>query len=404
MEEMIANHLLARDDRPLAMTHIPRVPLLIILWSFFALTTVVMVFRVVIRMWLQRRLFWDDAFAIAGYLGLVVQTVLVTVIAPLIYVHLHGFSGTRPPPGYGAKVTFMIRVVFAHNVVFTASIYCVKASFMALYWRLIRELTSYRKAWWAVTAFCVVSLVINAVLFPVGCSTLEAFHCTDKGSIHRTLVSLRFNTAMDIVTDICIMFLPIVLIMRSNLPGPQKMGLVVLFALGFGIIAISTVRIIKSNSHQKQPPLSWLLFWSTMETVVAVITCCLATFKSLLNLKQRPTHYSYYTTTRSPRRRRTRQAGQPNMDNMNLTLPTISDLETAGSQPVGDYKDSSVMSISSDRKTSKSHDAELKEEITIGASFEMRVGSISSPRVQSSHPQSADNHLLPQVPSMAQVR
>lgn len=28
-------------------------------------------------------------------------------------------------------------------------------------------------------------------------------HCIDKGSIDRTLVSLRFNTAMDIVTDVC---------------------------------------------------------------------------------------------------------------------------------------------------------------------------------------------------------
>ncbi|KAF3483510.1 uncharacterized protein GIQ15_02834 [Arthroderma uncinatum] len=395
MDEIFANHLATRDDRRLLLTHIPRVPLLVILWSFFALTTVVMIFRLVIRIWLQRRLFWDDAFAIFGYIGLVAQVVLVTIIAPVIYIHLQGFTG-RPPPGYGVQVTLMIRVVFAHTIIYTASIYCVKGSFMGLYWRLIRDLPGYRKLWWALTIFCIVVLIINAVLFPVGCSTLEVFHCVDDRSIMHTLVSLRFNTAMDIFTDLCIMCLPTILIMRSNLPGPQKIGLVVLFLLGFSIIAISIVRIIKSNAFEKQPPVSWLLFWSTMETSVAVITCCLATFKSLFNLKQRPTHYSYYTATRSSRRRRTKHTGQAaNMDNMGLTLPTISDLETADNHPPGahsiDNKEASVMSLSSDRKTAKSHDAELKEEIIIGA------GGAPNPQAQTPQPDL-------QVPSMVQVR
>ncbi|DAA79418.1 TPA_exp: Uncharacterized protein A8136_0191 [Trichophyton benhamiae CBS 112371] len=398
MGKVFANEPLDRNQRPVALTHIPRIPLLIILWSFFALTTVVMIFRLAIRLWLQRRLFWDDAFAIAGYFGQVAQLVMVTIVSPLIYIHLQGFSGTRPPPEYGIKITKMIRLVYAHNVVFTASLYCIKASFMALYWRLIQDLSDYRKAWWAVAVLCAVSLTINAVLFPVGCSTLEAFHCIDKGSIDRTLVSLRFNTAMDIVTDVCIMVLPIVLIVRSNLPGPEKAGLVILFALGFSIITISVVRIIKSNGYQSQPPLSWLLFWSTMETAVAVITCCLATFKSLFNLKQRPTHYSYYTKTRTSRRRRRTRTAQ-NMDNMNLTLPTISDLEAStDSQRTGnERKEPSMMTISSDRKTARSHDAELKEETMIGASIDRATGSIPEP-----HRSDCDRR--PQAPSMAQLR
>ncbi|EGD96317.1 hypothetical protein TESG_03770 [Trichophyton tonsurans CBS 112818] len=379
MGKVFANEPLDRNQRPVALTNIPRVPLLIILWSFFALTTVVMIFRLAIRLWLQRRLFWDDAFAIAGYFGQIAQMVMVTIVSPLIYIHLQGFSGARPPPEYGIKITKMIRLVYAHNVVFTASIYCIKASFMALFWRLIRDLSDYRKAWWAVAVLCAVSLTINAVLFPVGCSTLEAFHCIDKGSIDRTLVSLRFNTAMDIVTDVCIMVLPIVLIVRSNLPGPEKAGLVVLFALGFSIIAISVVRIIKSNGYQSQPPLSWLLFWSTMETAVAVIT-----------------------TRTSRRRRRTRTA--QNMDNMNLTLPTISDLEAStDSQRTGndssiEQKEPSMMAISSDRKTTRSHDAELKEETMTGASIDRATGSIPG-RLHRS-----DCDRQPQAPSMAQLR
>ncbi|EFR03427.1 hypothetical protein MGYG_06424 [Nannizzia gypsea CBS 118893] len=402
MGKVFANEPLDRNERPVALKHIPRVPLLIILWSFFALTTVVIIFRIAIRIWLQRRLFWDDAFCLAGYAGQIAQMVMVTVVSPLIYIHLEGFSGKRPPPEYGVKITKMIRLVYAHNVVFTASLYCIKGSFLALYWRLIRDLSDYRKAWWAVAVFCMISLIINAALFPVGCSTLEAFHCIDRGSIYRTLVSLRFNTAMDIVTDVCIMVLPIVLIVRSNLPGPEKGGLVVLFALGFSIITISVVRIIKSNGYQSQPPLSWLLFWSTMETAVAVITCCLATFKSLFNLKQRPGQYSYYTRTRTSRRRRRTRTAR-GMDDMTLTLPTISDLEATGdSQPTGnnslvDRKESSLMSVSSDRKTAKSHDAELKEEIIIGTSNEKRASSTPEP-----NPSDCDRQL--QAPSMAQLR
>lgn len=97
------------------------------------------------------------------------------------------------------------------------------------------------------------------------------------------------------------MALPISFVLKSHLPLAQKLGLVVLFALGFCIIGISILRVITLNNEVNHPAASWLLFWGTLESAIAVMTSCFATFKSLFTVCKRsssyPRHPNYQRTT-----------------------------------------------------------------------------------------------------------
>lgn len=67
----------------------------------------------------------------------------------------------------------------------------------------------------------------------------------------------------------------------------QKIGLYSVLCLGVVIIVFSIVRIIVTNAEGIQPEVSWLALWSSIESSVAVIVACLASFKALLTQRSR---------------------------------------------------------------------------------------------------------------------
>jgi hypothetical protein len=116
--------------------------------------------------------------------------------------------------------------------------------------------------------------------------------CSKDINLRLALVSLRFSTAMDMLTDVLIIALPMSLAVRVRLPGRTKLALFGIFALGGFIILFSAIRIIVTNSTHKRPELSWLNLWSAIEASIACIVCNLAPFKVLFRGRIRNTEHS----------------------------------------------------------------------------------------------------------------
>jgi hypothetical protein len=73
------------------------------------------------------------------------------------------------------------------------------------------------------------------------------------------------------------MFLPIGLIWNLQRPMIQKVGMGILFGIGWVCIAMAIVRVVqigsKANSSST-PSSTWLAFWAVIESAVAVIVGC----------------------------------------------------------------------------------------------------------------------------------
>ncbi|KAK2734217.1 hypothetical protein FQN57_001738 [Myotisia sp. PD_48] len=281
------------QDKPVAASNIPRHTLSITIWVFFGLVTVLLICRLGIRGWFHRRLFWDDIFAIIAFFLLLVENILITVAKRPVYMLLDVYQGMPQPPDFHDQVTDMIKLMFSHNFIFITCIYAVKASLLALLWRLIEGLPHFRKGWWGITILSSVCYLITIIFAPITCSTLKSMACISPRHIMLDNVSLRFGTGADVATDILIMCLPIALVMKSHLPAAQKIALVGLFLLGLTVISVAIVRIVATDAITKHPPSSWLLFWSAIESSVAVMISCFAAFKSLFNLERRPSEYQH---------------------------------------------------------------------------------------------------------------
>jgi len=83
------------------------------------------------------------------------------------------------------------------------------------------------------------------------------------------------------------MMLPISLTIGLNMSPPQKVGLIVVLCLGCIIAVFAIIRAIFNGSDQRTPELSWLTLWTSIESSVAVIVVCLASFKVLLSKPKR---------------------------------------------------------------------------------------------------------------------
>jgi hypothetical protein len=61
----------------------------------------------------------------------------------------------KDPPPYFVDLMESVRIASANLVVFWCTIYCVKASFLALYWHIFQTSKRFRVAWRVLVVYCV---------------------------------------------------------------------------------------------------------------------------------------------------------------------------------------------------------------------------------------------------------
>ncbi|ETN37487.1 uncharacterized protein HMPREF1541_07109 [Cyphellophora europaea CBS 101466] len=134
--------------------------------------------------------------------------------------------------------------------------------------------------WWAVIIFCLLVLAGAITSSMLSCSSMKAWFtagaCSTPRDIKAATISLWYAYAVDMVTDLMIMFLPIKLIWNLQMPLSQKLSIGGLFALGFVCIAVATIRVkeLGSTVNNSQPSATWLALWGIVESSIAVIIGC----------------------------------------------------------------------------------------------------------------------------------
>ncbi|KAF1960635.1 hypothetical protein CC80DRAFT_403355, partial [Byssothecium circinans] len=94
------------------------------------------------------------------------------------------------------------------------------------------------------------------------------------------------NAAVNVATDITMMFLPIFMLWHVQIPRRQKIGLLAIFMTGFFVCAVSIVRLYYQVKLKGAKDMSWKSFatamWSTIELHVGLICASLPHAKPFL--------------------------------------------------------------------------------------------------------------------------
>ena len=150
--------------------HLPEGGLIAIAWSSVALAGCFVVARTTIRMYTLAKLQLDDYWIYSAWVILLINAILTTLQAPHLYYVARGTAGLVPmDERLMQHGNAYVRYEFASIGLFWTVLWCVKASFLTLFWKLFEGLHGYRRWWWGVVVF--------TVLAYVGCWIASVLNC-----------------------------------------------------------------------------------------------------------------------------------------------------------------------------------------------------------------------------------
>lgn len=138
-------------------------------------------------------------------------------------------------------------------VLFYTSLWSVKISFLLFFKRLAQDLTALRIQWWVIFVFTILSYLACFADTQYWCLVAplpKIFEkCSTDSAIYWTLFTLKFNCAMDVVTDcLSISALPI---------ASKKLALTGIFSLVVITMVFAILRVTLISKLTKQPDTSW---------------------------------------------------------------------------------------------------------------------------------------------------
>jgi hypothetical protein len=83
-----------------------------------------------------------------------------------------------------------------------------------------------------------------------------------------------------------VLCLPVWLTLGLKMSLSQKLGLIAVLSLGGIVTVFSIIRVVVTYTVTTQPEVSWLALWSSIESSIAVMVACLASFKVLFTLNK----------------------------------------------------------------------------------------------------------------------
>ncbi|KAL2151420.1 hypothetical protein VTH82DRAFT_6518 [Thermothelomyces myriococcoides] len=273
--------------------------LLILIWVSFSAACLLVALRTIIRLHspvsIHRLGPLEDCWIFLALAALLAMCILETIQLPSLYYItsiLSGDLGRLSAEGVIGHTKNYLRFQFPIIILFWTVLWSVKGAFLALYWRLFRDLSWYRRSWFILTVFtllayggCVTTLVLSCgpdVRNFFGFNT-----CAGPKNVWSSNFSVYFSTAMDVFTDLCIMAMPLRLIYNIKVSLKQKFGLVCIFSLGFVMIVFAIIRANQSLAEQGFVNLSLLLVWSTLAASISVCVGTLPALKVLITTRAR---------------------------------------------------------------------------------------------------------------------
>ncbi|KAL3259164.1 hypothetical protein ABHI18_005482 [Aspergillus niger] len=225
-----------------------------------ALSSAVVIARFSLIFWKLRSLQVEDGCILLSWACFLAMSIAYIIVTPVVYkIDAYTDGKIGPWATMLSDALFMIKVFFANTMLLWASLWSVKLSFLFLYRRLLQDL-------------------------PGECST------------HRDAVaeiaSLYYSFAVDAISDIMIMVLPLRLVVSLRLPLGQKISVGAVFALGTICVIMAVVRVIQIGTranNDSTPSSSWLAFWGMVEAGIAVIVGCLPAF-AIIYRRTKNTH------------------------------------------------------------------------------------------------------------------
>ncbi|KAH8653225.1 hypothetical protein BGZ60DRAFT_533409 [Tricladium varicosporioides] len=226
----------------------------------------------------------------SGWEDWVIGLALVLVVPSIIFTFemtSQGFGKHLYSLNEGDLLKILRSFYIAENI-YVVALSVTKLSILCFYMRIFQHQALFRTGVWTTIAFIVLSTTIISILTIFQCRPITYFWNRDiKGGVCLDVNALAYaNSALSMVQDVVIVFLPIPVVWKINLDSRKKFGIGIMFALGgFGCI-VSGIRLRSLLVFGNSIDPSWdyvpVVVWTALEIGVAMICSCLPALRTLL--------------------------------------------------------------------------------------------------------------------------
>ncbi|KAH8699444.1 hypothetical protein GQ44DRAFT_764685 [Phaeosphaeriaceae sp. PMI808] len=269
-----------------------------VIWTGTCIASVALAFRFYVRFRTFRRLLADDFLAGFAWIILLATAILWQVITPDLYELMEVTAAMRlPSENFVENAERYMKGSLAVLFLFYVGLWSIKMSFLVFFYRLGDQVTYYRVSWWIVTIFtvsagfvCLGDIQYHCLADPL---MKVVTKCLSRDAIMFQNVTLKVNCTLDVFTDALIMMLPISILWNVRISMSRRIALGGIFSLVIITMAIAIVRVTvttegkNTSKDNKQVESTWLYTWHFVESCVAIIVACVASFRALFTNKER---------------------------------------------------------------------------------------------------------------------
>ncbi|CAK48242.1 uncharacterized protein An11g00090 [Aspergillus niger] len=250
-----------------------------------------LVFRLIIRWRLLKKLYLDDFFVVAAALCLIGD----------LGIQHYMFTQASTPPPVADSVLLLPQLIIPGSTLYVTSLWLIKAS-MVLFYKRLADRTKYQTIYnitlgVLAAAWLVLFFDIVFKCYPPD-RQWKSFEnpdltCSEKQStinywltilcmdpfVSCTLWESQLTMPLvNIFSDVFIICLPISQVARLKMPRKQKLGVISVFLLGVIVVITSIIRAI--YSHLGEQMITCTV--SMIETAIAIIASCLPVLRTLV--------------------------------------------------------------------------------------------------------------------------
>ncbi|KAJ6143092.1 hypothetical protein N7471_002545 [Penicillium samsonianum] len=267
-------------------SRVPESVFLGVLWALTGTSLIFVVFRIYAQVTSFRRLFLDDFLVVLAWIIILTAAVIWQVDGKVLYELYAISAGTKPfnlefLPRYNTFMRFNAPL----ELLFYSALWCVKFSFMALFYRISAKVKSLR-IWWFVVLFCTASVYIASVAdveYKCSFGGLDYIitQCPQPNHVHYENRMFWANCAGDVITDLMILSIPFLALWKTRISLRNKLILLSIFSATIFIMVTAIIRVAVGMTYDRQMNIDWLCFWSFVEVDVAIIVSCVASLRQL---------------------------------------------------------------------------------------------------------------------------
>ncbi|EXA46307.1 hypothetical protein FOQG_17257 [Fusarium oxysporum f. sp. raphani 54005] len=265
--------------------------LLITEWTLIALSTVVIIARIYLRLVIQKRKLIDsDIWMILAWAaGITVASFCVTyvhmgVMEPWVDGTLKDYDGNREDKEFILKLLWICALPF-----FTAFYLC-KAALLAVYRQVIPVHMHKRRMFlWATALYVALSYIVTMVLPFCVCIPVTRFWSLEpdnKCPHNAANMFLKTSWALHFAGDVFIFILPWLIVPDLMIKGWLRVGVYLTFLLGIINMVISIVRfneLFIAGANRKVSIVE-AHFWNTLDLYLGLVIACLPSLRPYFNL------------------------------------------------------------------------------------------------------------------------